>query len=154
MEIHLRAMPQHMYPIPTPCHILVMQRLVQVANKVNNKLGRNIPVAPPQRGIERLLGIVRKRCDDAAGLLAIALEVDVARSGRVVLGVDEVEGFGEAAPAGVADGIGPGGDVGHVVGGFVVEEVFEVGFGGVGDEFGGEVGGGDVTQTLKGFFVS
>lgn len=38
---------------------------------------------------------------------------------RGVFGVDVVQGAGPATPFGVPDGVGPGGDVGEVVGGVV-----------------------------------
>ena len=56
------------------------------------------------------------------------------------MGVDEVEGRREAAPLGVADRVGPGGDAGEVGGGLVAEEGLEVGLGRRRDEVGGQVG--------------
>ena len=140
MQIHLGPSPPHMNTITTPGYVLVMQRLVQVADKMYHKLGRDIPLPERQLWVQRLQRVVRQRRHHAPRILTITLEVDVAPERRVILCVDEVECLGETPPLGVADGVGPGGDVGHVVIGLVVEDVLEVGFCSVGDEVRGEVG--------------
>lgn len=150
VQVHLRPPPPHVDPVPAPRHVLVVQRLVQVAHEVHHELGRQVPLAEGQARVERLPRVVRQRGHDAARGLAVALEVDVARERRVVLGVDEVEGLGEAAPPRVADRVGPGGDVGEVVRRVVVEDVLEVCLGGVGDEVRGDVGGRDVPEAWEG----
>lgn len=71
---------------------------------------------------------------------AVAGEVDVAGLGRRVLGVDVVEGCAETAGGGVFVAVGPGGDVGEVGGGGVVEEGLAECCGGGVQEGGGEVG--------------
>lgn len=93
-----------------------------------------------QARVERLAGVVGEGGDDAAVGLAVAAHVNAARGRGRVMGVDEVEVLGEAAPARVADGVGPGGDGGEVVGAGVAQELLEVRGGGVGDEAAGEVG--------------
>lgn len=147
VQVVVSSIPLDVDAVSAPRNVLVVQRLVQVADEVDDELGRL--GAPPrrQRGIERLLGVVGQRGDDAARLLAVALKVDVARLGRVVVRVDEVERAREPAPFRVSDRIGPAGYLGHVVGLIAAQELLQVGLGRVGDEVAGNVGGRDVAET-------
>lgn len=147
VQVILAAIPQHVDAVAAPSDVLVVQRLVQVADEVDDELGGLGAQPGGQLRVERLLGVVGEGADDAARLLAVALVVDVARGGRVVVGVDEVERLGEAAPARVADRVGPGRDLGEVVGLVAAEELFEVGLSRVGDEVAREVGCRDVSET-------
>jgi hypothetical protein len=151
MQIHLPPIKQHMNPIPTPLHILRVQRLVHVTNKMHDKLGRDGALRRVQARVEQARRVVGQRRDDAAALvlLAVALELDAAVRRRVVLGVDEVEVLGEAAPFCVAHRVGPGRDPGEVLARVVAEEGLEVG-GGLGrDEVAGEVGDTDVSEACR-----
>lgn len=154
VQVVVPPIPLHVNTVAAPSDILIMQRLVQVADKVDDKLGSLRTQPCRQLGIERLAGVVCQRADDAAILLAVALEVDVARLGRVVVGVDEVEVLGEAAPSRVADRVGPSGNVGEVFGFVAAQELLEVGLGRVGDKVAGEVGCCDVPKTWKWWLIS
>lgn len=147
VEVELAAVKQDMDAVAALRDVLVVQRLVEVADKVHDKLGGLVALPERQAGLDRLLGVVCEGGDDAAVVLAVALKVDVALLGRAVVGVDEVERLCVPAPVGVADRVGPAGYLGDVVGALVVEQLLEVSFCRVGDEVAGEVGGGDVTKT-------
>lgn len=129
-----------------------MQRLVHVAHKVHDKLGRDGALRRVQPRVQQPRRVVGQRADDAAALvlLAVALKVDAAVRGWVVLGVDEVEVLGEAAPFGVAHRVGPGRDAREVFGCVVAEQGLEVGGGGGRDEVAGEVGDADVAEAWGG----
>lgn len=148
VQVVVLAVPADVEAVAALGNVLVVQRLVEVADEVDDELGGLGALRPGQVGVERLGGVVCQGADDAPVRLAVALEVDLAGMGRRVVGVDEVEVLGEAAPAGVADGVGPGGDGGKVVGirRRSFEERAEVGGGGVGDEMRGEVRRRDVAE--------
>jgi hypothetical protein len=58
MQIEVSPIPQDVDAVSTSCDILVMQRLVQVTNKVNDKLGC-LRSAPCRQGrVDRLFGVV------------------------------------------------------------------------------------------------
>ncbi len=138
---------QHLDPIPPALHILRVQRLVDVPHKMHDELGGYRALGGALPRVEQARGVVVQGADDAAAvLLAVAVEVDAAVGGRGVLGVDEVEVGGEAAPFGVPDRVGPGGDAGEVVGAVVVEEGLQEGGGFGGDEGAGDVGDADVAE--------
>lgn len=141
--------PIHIDAVATPRDVLDVQRLVDVADEVDDELGGLVPPPGPQSRIEQLRGVVLERAHDAAVGLAVALEVDAAIRGRAVLGVDEVEVLGEAAPFRVPDAVGPRGDAGEVVLGVVAQQRLEVGRRVLPDEITGDVGDGDVPQTCS-----
>lgn len=64
----------------------------------------------------------------------------------IVMGVDEVEVWGEVVLFGVLDRICLGSNVGEVVVGVIVEEGLKIGGGGVRDEVGGDIGDGNVIK--------
>lgn len=107
VQVELLAIPLDIDAISAPRNVLVVERLMQVADEVDDELGGLSTAPGGQRVVKRLFRIVGQGADDAARPLAVALEVDVARQGRVIVGVDEVERLGEATPFGVSDGIGP-----------------------------------------------
>jgi hypothetical protein len=124
------AVEQHVDPVPAALHILRVQRLVDVADKMDDELGGDGALPGRERpvGVEQARGVVVQGADDAPPVLfAVTLEVDAAVLRGVVLGVDEVEVGGEAAPFGVPDRVGPGGDAGEVVGCVVAQERLQVG---------------------------
>lgn len=126
--------------------VLRVQRLVDVADKVDDELGGLAATPGVEVAVQQLLRVVLDRADDAAVLLAVALKVDAAVRRRRVLGVDEVEVLGEATPSRVPDAVGPRGDAGEIVLRVVAQEVLEVSSSLVLDKIAGEIGDGDVTQ--------
>ena len=146
MQVQLGPVEPHLDPVPAPRHILVVQRLVDVADEVHDELGRDGALVGRERAVEQPRGVVGQRRDDAPRLLAVALEVDVAVVRRRVVRVDEVEGRGEAVVLGVAERVGPGRDAREVVRGRVAEEGLQVEGRRGGDEGGGEVGDGYVAE--------
>lgn len=146
VQVQLTALPEHVNAISPARDILVVQWLVDVADKVHDELG-GLGAQPRGDGrVGDLGGVILDGGDDAALLLAVAVQVDGARVRRRVLGVDEVEDAGEVAPLCVPDGVGPGRDVGEVVAGVVAQERLEVRLGLWLDEVGGDVGDGDVPE--------
>lgn len=149
VQVEAAAVEQHVDAVAPALHVLRVQRLVDVADEVDDELGGDgaLPGREGAVGVEQARGVVVQGADDAAAVFfAVALEVDAAVLGRRVLGVDEVEVGGEAAPFGVADRVGPGGDAGEVVGCVVAQERLEVGCGGGRDEVAGEVADRDVSE--------
>lgn len=134
MQVVLLVIPEDVDAVASPRDVLDVQRLMEVADEMDYKLG-SLGTAPWwQDRVKGLLGVVGQRGDDAARGFAVALQVDVARLGRVVVGVDEVKVLCEVAPFGVADGICPACNLGEVVGLVVAQELLQVRLGGVGDE--------------------
>ena len=146
VEVEVAAVEADVDAVAAAGDVLVVQGLVQVGDEVDDELGGLGAQPVRQVRVERLGGVVSQGADDAAVGLAVAVEVDVAVVRRAVVGVDEVEVLGEAAPARVADGVGPAGDARQVVGLVAPEQLLEVRLGGVGDEVAGDVGGGDVSE--------
>ena len=147
VQVELATAPEDVDAVAAAGDVLVVQRLVQVADKVDDKLG-GLGAAPRgQRGVVDLLGVVGERRDDAAALLAVALQIHVARVRRLVVRVNKVKGAGKLAPFRVADGVGPAGYGGEVVIIGALEKLFEIGFSGVGDEVASNVSRGDVSKT-------
>lgn len=146
VQVQLGALPEDVYAVASPGDVLVVQGLVDVADEVDDELGGLGAQPDGHGGVEDLGGVVLDGGDDAALLLAVAVQVDGAAGRGRVLGVDEVEDACVVAPFGVADGVGPGGDVGEVVAGVVAEEALEVGLGLGLDEVAGYVGDGDVPE--------
>lgn len=109
MQIKRLPIPQYVYPVPSQGNVFVVQRLMQVTDKVDDKLGGLSATPGGERRVQRLLGVVGQGGDDASIGFAIALEVDIARVRWAVVRVNEVEVLGEPAPFCVADGIGPRG---------------------------------------------
>ncbi len=126
VEVVVRVVEQDLDTISAACHILVVQRLMDIPDEVDDELSRL--VAPPgwERGIKDLQSIVLQSADNATLLLAVPLEVDIAVCGGVVVRVDEVEGTSESSPFRVADRIGPGRYAGEVVFCVVSEEILKV----------------------------
>lgn len=141
--------PIHMDAVAASSDVLDVQRLVDIADEVDDELGGLVPAPGPQFRIEQLRGVVLERAHDAAVGLAVALEVDAAVRGRAVLGVDEVEVLAEAAPSRVPDAVGPRGDAGEVVLGVVAQQGLEIRRRVLPDEIAGDVGDGDVAETCS-----
>lgn len=134
MEIESAAVPQHGDAVSAPGDVLVVQRLVDVPDKVDNEARGLVALPSRQLRVEEALRIVRQGRDDAAFGLAVPGEVDAAVRRGFVLGVDEVKGAREAAPAGVTDGVGPGGHFAEIIARLIAKEVLKERFGRVGDE--------------------
>ena len=115
VQVELLAIPPDIDAVSASRNVLVVQRLMQVADEMDNELGSLSTAPGGQRVVRSLLRVVGQGVDDAARLLAVALEVDVARQRRVIVRIDEVECLGELTPFGVSDGVGPRGDLGEVV---------------------------------------
>lgn len=113
---------------------------------MDDKLGGLASSPCGQLGVECLVGVVGEGGDDASVGFAVTGEVDITRVRWCVVGVDEVEVLGEAAPFGVTDGVGPAGYLGEVVFFSRLEDFLEVGLCRVGDEATCKVGSGDVAQ--------
>lgn len=126
VQVQLAPLPQHMDAIAAAGDVLIVQRLVDVADKVHDELGGLRAQPRGQVRVEHLRRVVLDGRHDAALGFAVAREVDGARVRGRVFGVDEVEGPRVVRPLGVADGVGPGRDVGEVVGRVVAEEGLEV----------------------------
>ena len=126
VEVVVGVVEQDLYTISTACHILIVQRLMDISDEVDDELGGL--AAPPrwERGIKGLQSIVLQGADDATLLFAVSLEVNIAVSGRVIVRVDEVEGTSEPSPFRVADRIGPGRYAGEVMFCVVSEEILKV----------------------------
>jgi len=136
--------------VAAPSDILNVQRLVYIAHKMDNEFRCLSPSPRPQLRIEQLRGIVLERADNAAVDLAIALEIDAAVRGRVVLGVDEVEVLAEASPFGVPDAVGPGRDAGEVVRRVVPQQLLEISRRLVAHKVAGDICDCDMTQATPG----
>lgn len=103
VQVELTPVELYIDAVAASSDIFVMHRLVQISDEVNNKLGCLGTEPWRQHRVQRLLGVVGEGTDDAAGLLAVALEVNIAIVRGVVMSVDEVECLGEPTPFGVAD---------------------------------------------------
>jgi hypothetical protein len=133
--------------VTTLSDVLSVQRLMDVADEMNDKLGSLRPPPRPQSRIEQLRCVVLKRADNATIGLAIPIEVDATICGRVILGVDEVEVLGEATPFGVSNAVCPGRDTREVVLCIVVQQLLEISRRVLLDEVAGDVGDCDMTET-------
>ena len=147
MQIQPHPIEQHGDPVPAARDILGVQRLVHVANKVDHELGRDGALAGRQVRVEQAVRVVGQGAHDAARvLLAVALVVDAAVARGRVLGVDEVEVLGEAAPLAVAHRVSPGRDAGEVVARVVAQQVLQEERRVGGDKVGGDVADCDVSE--------
>lgn len=116
VQIQLRPLPQHMDPVPTARNILIVQRLVDIADEMHDELG-GLRTQPGRDGwVRHLRRVIGDGGYNAAFFLAVPVKIDSAVSGRVVLRVYEVEDAREMAPFGVADAVCPGRDAGKIVG--------------------------------------
>ena len=93
---------------------LVMQRLVDVTDKVDHKAHRIEPLRGARARVLQLPGEVRDGAYYAPTLAAVAVELDAAACGWRVIGIDEVKRLGPRPCAGVAVTVGPSGGVSHV----------------------------------------
>lgn len=93
---------------------LIVERLGQVANEVDEELEGLLDVGGGEAAVSNALGVVGHGRDGAARAAAVAVIVDVAVGGRAVLGVDEVEGSRPLASGGCSVVVSPRGDVGQV----------------------------------------
>lgn len=103
VQVQLAALPQHVDAVPAARDILVMQRLVDVTDKVHDELGGLGAQPRGELRVEHLRRVVLDGRHDAALGLAVTGEVDGARVRRGVFGVDEVEGACVVRPLRVAD---------------------------------------------------
>jgi len=149
VQVEVVPIPEHMNPIPATSNVFVVKRLMHVADEVHHEACCLVALPAAQVVVESTRRVVRECGDDAAILLAVALQLHTAVRRRVVLGVDEVEDAREVTPARIADGVCPGGDLGEVVLRWVAEQVLEEGLGAVGDELTSDVGSRDMTQTWQ-----
>lgn len=147
VQIQLCVLPFHVDAVAALGNVLRVQRLMNVADKVNDKLG-GLGTAPGvEIAVQQLGGVVLDGADNASVLLAVPLKVDAAISGRRVLCVDKMEILSKAAPSGIPDAIRPRRDAGEIVLGIVAQEVLEISSRLVLDKVAGKVGDGNVTQT-------
>lgn len=148
VQVEVGAVEEDADAVAAAGDVLGVQRLVDVADEVDDELGGLLAVDGAQLagGVDQPRGVVVQGGDDAALGLAVARQVDVAARRRAVLGVDEVEGPREVAPLGVADAVGPRGHAGEVVVGLVVQQRLEVGRRVGGHKAAGDVGDGDVAK--------
>ncbi len=103
------------YAIATARDVLIVQRLVDVADEVDDKLGGLVPPPFREGRVEQLRRIVLQRTHDAAVLLAVPLEIDIAVGRRLVVSIDEVKHACESAPFGISNRVGPGRHAGEVM---------------------------------------
>jgi hypothetical protein len=82
----------HRDSVPARLERLIVQRLCDVADEVDDELDRLSGVGSGQLPVARALRVVGDGRYDAAGRAAIAYEVNVAGRGRIVFCIDEVEG--------------------------------------------------------------
>lgn len=115
VQLELGAPEDDVDLVPALRHVLRMERLVDVADKVHEELCRVLVVTPRERAVHEARRIVVDRRDHTAGGLAVALEVNGTCIRNRVLCVDEVEGTRKLAPLGVPDGVGPCRDAREVV---------------------------------------
>lgn len=146
VQIEVHVVEQDVDVVPASRQVLCVQRLMDIANEVNDKLGRLGAHRGPQGRVQQLARVVLQRADDAPLGLAVAIEVDGAVRGRAVLGVDEVEGLGEAAPARVSHTIRPRCDACEVVVGVIAQQALEIRRRVIGHQVGRKVGDGYVTE--------
>jgi hypothetical protein len=146
VEVDVLVAPAHVDAVAAALDVLGVHGLVDVADKVDDKLGGL--AAPPRRQVrvQQLVRVVLDGANDAAVGLAVARKVDAAVVRRRVLGVDEVEVLGEAPPPRVPDAVGPRRHARQVVLRVVAQQALEV----VGrlrlDKVAGDVGYRDVPQ--------
>lgn len=86
---------------------LVVERLRQIANKVDEELESLLDVGGREASVSNTLSVVGHGRDGAARAAAVTVVVDVARGGRAVLGIDEVEGSRPFASSGCPVVISP-----------------------------------------------
>ena len=79
--------------------VLRVQRLVNIANEVDDKLGRLVPPPGVQAVVQELLRVVLDGADHTAVLFTVTVEIHATVRGRGVFGIYEVEVLGEASPA-------------------------------------------------------
>lgn len=142
VKVQKLAVKLDMDAVAAPCYVFRMQRLVHVSYKVDDEFCGLLVLLGQQQAIcvDQPRGIVLQRRDDAAFALAVALHDHITAGRRIILGVDEVEGAGEAAPSRVPYVVCPGGHVGQVVGRVVPKKRLEVGGCPVVDKAAGDVG--------------
>lgn len=99
-----------------------MQGLGDVADKVDEELEGLLGVGGREAAVADALRVVDNGRDGAARGAAVAVVVDVAAGGRVVLGVDVVQRRGPRAGRCRAVVVGPRGNVGKVRVRVVVED--------------------------------
>src|SRR2546423_5061621 len=93
---------------------LVMQGLVNIANKVDDKPHRVEQLRRARARILQMRSVIGDCAYHASTFAAVTIELDAAACGRRVIGVDEVQGLGPRPCAGVAVTVGPSGSVSHV----------------------------------------
>ncbi len=140
-------LPVHMNAVAALSDVFDMQRLVDVSNKMNDKLSGLVPPPRPQFRIQKLRSVVLKRADNAAISFTIPNEVDAAIRRRVIFGVDKVEVLAEATPFGVPDAVGPRRNTGEVVLRVVAQQLLEIGRRALLDEVARDIRDRDMTQT-------
>jgi hypothetical protein len=149
VQIQLCVLPLYMDSIAPLSNVLRVQRLVDVADEVDDELGGL--VAPPrvQAAVQQLGGVVLDRTHDASVLLAIPVKVDTAVGRRRVLGVDEVEVLGEAAPFRIADAVCPRRNASEVVLSIVPQQILEISRRVILDKVARDISNSDMAQTCR-----
>jgi hypothetical protein len=148
VKVVFATIPLHIDAVAATLHILVMERLMQIFDEMQNEL-RGLH-APPRREISResLGSIVGESSDDAAIVLAVAFKVNVARVRWIIVSVDEVVVLGKASPFGVANRISPSGYLCQVVILIITQKLLEMSLRSVLDEVAGDEGSCNVAETL------
>lgn len=92
MQVVVEAHEVHRDAVPARLERLIVQRLCDIADEVDDELDRLSGVGGGQLPVARALRVVGDGGDDAAGRAAVACEVDVAGRGWIVFCINEVEG--------------------------------------------------------------
>jgi hypothetical protein len=108
MQIRACAVEGDVNQIAADLEVLDVQRLVDVAGKVDHPLERFLLLGQADGGSDGAGAVIGDGGHDAAFLGTVALVVDVAGGGRGVEGVDVVERRAEGAFGGVAVAVGLG----------------------------------------------
>lgn len=72
---------------------------MDIANEVDDKLGRLVPPPEVQVVVQELLGVVLDGADNTAILFTVTVEIHATVRGRGVLGIYEVEVLGKTPPS-------------------------------------------------------
>lgn len=132
--------------VPASCHIFVVQGLVNIAHKMNDKLGCLCTQPPGHGRVENLRSVVLDGCHNTTLFLAVAVKINRTIVRRVILGIDEMEDTREVAPFCVPNGVGPSGDASQVILVIISEKGLEVMCRLRLDEVAGDVGDSDMTE--------
>lgn len=106
---------------------LIVERLRDVADKVDQELERLGSVGGGEASVANALGVVDNGRHGTARRTAVPVIVDIAAGGRVILGIDKVQRGRPGAGSGRTIAVGPRGNVGEVRVRSVTEQVLRPG---------------------------